>query len=188
MSSLFTYSAKLITLVTLVLCAITSPVQSQQEEDPFLKLTVALIYRSSMFVTWPKSAFESEDSPFVIGILGNDSLHNELMKSTEDRDINGHPIEVVSLSSMDELEGLHVLYVNGDNHSEFLEINPDERDDLPILTISDSSDFVHDGGILRIFFQENGKPKLEVNIDAAKRQRLKLSSQLLKNCVVIRDS
>ncbi|MFP6582127.1 MAG: YfiR family protein [Candidatus Hydrogenedentota bacterium] len=187
MTPISTYSGKLATLLALSLCAITPPVQSQQDVDPFIKLTVALIYRSSMFVTWPKNAFDSEESPFVIGVLGNDSLHDELLKSTEVRDINGHPINLISLDDMDNLSGVHVLCIDGDKLSDFLEFDPDERENLPILTVSDSSKFVHDGGILRIFLK-NSKPKLEINVDAAKRQRSKISSQLLKFCDVIRDN
>ena len=48
----------------------------------------------------------------------------------------------------------------------------------PVLTISDVDDFARHGGIAQMFV-ENGRMRFDLNLEAAKRSRLQLSSKLL---------
>ena len=48
-----------------------------------------------------------------------------------------------------------------------------------ILTVSDSVDFLQQGGMIR-FFNNEGKVKLEVNLESVKSANLVISSKLLR--------
>lgn len=181
------HNVKLMVLAAMVACSITPMAHAQKDKDPFVQVTVALIYQISTYVTWPDTSFESDDSPIVIGVLGNDALYEEMVKLTDGRSISGHSIEVESIEQLDDAKGMHILYVDQMYVAEFLEQDPASRESEAILTVSESSKFVRDGGVLRIFLNNN-KPKLAVNVDAAKRQRLKVSSKLLQLAEVIRDN
>ena len=56
----------------------------------------------------------------------------------------------------------------------------------PVLTISDLDDFTQLGGIVQLFV-ENGRMRFDLNLAAAKRGRLLLSSKLLVLAAHVRD-
>lgn len=178
--------ASALCLVTLFSVAAAPSAVAQSNDDRIMKVTVALIYRSSGFITWPETAFESEDSEFRIGVYGNEELADELKDATKGLEVKGHPISVIEIAEIDDIEDLHVLYVNSKTMDDFRSMTKEEMSKFPVLTISDDSEFMKDGGVLRIFVQNN-KPKLQLNVDAAQRQQLTISSQLLKLAEVVRD-
>jgi hypothetical protein len=57
---------------------------------------------------------------------------------------------------------------------------------LPILTISDARDFSHAGGIIELYV-EDGHMRFAINVDAAERTGLRISSRLLGLAKVVRD-
>jgi hypothetical protein len=62
----------------------------------------------------------------------------------------------------------------------------DETRAKPILTVSDDTDFTAEGGIVKLFEQQN-KLRLEINIDEAERSGLTFSSKLLSLASVVHD-
>ena len=57
---------------------------------------------------------------------------------------------------------------------------------LPVLTVGDGKGFSHAGGIIELFV-EGGKMRFAINMDAAERAGLHLSSRLLGLAKVVRD-
>ncbi|MCH8277972.1 MAG: YfiR family protein, partial [Proteobacteria bacterium] len=51
--------------------------------------------------------------------------------------------------------------------------------ELTVLAVSDSPSFTQDGGIIRLFGADK-KIGIEINIDAAERARLRISSKLAR--------
>ena len=58
--------------------------------------------------------------------------------------------------------------------------------DRPILTISDTDSFTKEGGVIRLY-QQASKLRIEINVDAAERAKLKISSKLLSLGRIVRD-
>ena len=56
-----------------------------------------------------------------------------------------------------------------------------------ILTISDIEGFAQSGGIINFVIEEN-KVRFEINIDAANRAGIKISSKVLKLAKIIKES
>jgi hypothetical protein len=48
-----------------------------------------------------------------------------------------------------------------------------------ILTVGESSDFAKQGGMIGFCMDDNNKVRFDINVDAASRARLKISSRLL---------
>jgi hypothetical protein len=57
---------------------------------------------------------------------------------------------------------------------------------LPVLTVSDGKGFSLAGGIIELYV-ERGRTRFAINIDAAERSALRLSSRLLGLAKVIRN-
>ncbi|MEP6918993.1 MAG: YfiR family protein, partial [Acidobacteriota bacterium] len=71
----------------------------------------------------------------------------------------------------------HVLYVSTFSAEQIKQLIASLHD-LPVLTISDTEGFAKAGGIAQFFFSR-GRLNFSVQVDAAKRARLQISSRLL---------
>ena len=58
--------------------------------------------------------------------------------------------------------------------------------DASVLTVGEIDRFAQQGGILRLQLEEN-MIRFEVNVDAAERARIKVSSKILKIGRIVRD-
>jgi len=54
------------------------------------------------------------------------------------------------------------------------------------MTVGEVEDFARDGGVINFVLREN-KVRFEINVSAAERAGLKISSKLLKLADIIRD-
>ena len=60
------------------------------------------------------------------------------------------------------------------------------RDPLPVLTVSDGKGFSLAGGIIELYV-EGGRMRFAINLDAADRSGLRLSSRLLGLAKIVRN-
>jgi hypothetical protein len=135
-----------------------------------------LLDRFARFVEWPASAFEASDSPFVLCVIGNDSITTYLRRLT-DRKIQGRPLTVRRLGT-DDFDSCHLLFIASSERyrlEEILEV----LGERPILTVGDTRGFAREGVMINLFI-ERGTVRFEVNQTAAQRRSLKLSSGLLR--------
>ncbi len=79
---------------------------------------------------------------------------------------------------MRALDSCHLLYVPLRSSIDSKDLLTQVRT-LPILTIGESADFLEDGGIVSLRVVE-GRVRFDVNIEAANRVGVRLSSQLLR--------
>ena len=140
------------------------------------------------FVDWPASAFPAEDSPLVVGVLGSDPFGGALDDMVKGEVVKQHRVVVRRFRRLREYKDskdVQVLYVSASEKSHLRNI-VDSLRDRSVLTTSDLGDFSSQGGIVR-FFIENKKVHFCINIDAAKRANLQISSKLLQLAEVVHD-
>jgi hypothetical protein len=147
------------------------------------------LYNFAVYVDWPATTFVSADSPFVIGVLGDDAFAGDLDKAINDKKAQGRKLVVRKLKWSRDLKDskdfkdCHLLYiaaaeaVHGD---EIIQM----RKGTPTLTIADFPDFARHGGIIN-FIIEDSKLHFEVNVDAAKQSDLNISSRVLKLAKIV---
>jgi YfiR/HmsC-like len=142
------------------------------------QLKAIFLYNFSQFVTWPANSFSSDQAPMVIGIVGTDPFGSYLEEAIADEKVNGHPLTIERYSSTEEIGACQILFINLPD--------PTKREQAisavagkNILTVSDATDFLVRGGMIR-FFTRQGKLKLEVNLETTKAANLEISSKLLR--------
>jgi hypothetical protein len=137
----------------------------------------AFIYNFAQFVDWPASAFESDNSPIVIGVLGENHFDSSLEQAIQGKSVKGRTLVIKYFPHLADLEPCHILFVSDSETSHLSEVF-DKVDDRPVLSIGDSPDFPWAGGTIR-FFSDNNKLRFEINTESAQKARLKISSKLL---------
>ena len=156
----------------------TAPPTEQEVEAAYL-------YNFGKFVTWPaesktgpQTGTQTQSKAMNICVLGRDPFGASLDRIVANETIDGRPLAVVRLSNTSSVGACSILYIGG---SEASHLNKDLSilNHLPILTVSDLPDFLDQGGTIQ-FVLEDRRVRFVVNLDAARKCGLVLSSQLLK--------
>ena len=158
------------------------PQRGGAEEAGLPEYTVkaAVLLNFVRFTEWPEDAFKSLEAPLVLGVLGRDSFGTELEQLMARQPVKNRRIEVRRLSSDQEMDPCHVLFVSASERRRYRDIIT-QVGGRPMLTVGETDDFSDAGGVLQLFLKrENNTVKFIVNLDAAKPARLKFSASLLK--------
>lgn len=162
--------------VTTLACA-ALPVQSQSRADEY-RVKAAFILHFAELAEWPLETTNASDSAFKICVMGNDPFHGALEESMEGKSMGAKPIRVHHPREFRDVLACHVLFV-AETESRRVSALLDEAKDAPVLTIGDSEDFVLQNGGMIGFCLENNKVRFDVNVVAANRAHIKISSRLL---------
>ncbi len=172
-------------MLSVVLTLALSPSAKAQRGAELNRLKAAFVFQFTNFVEWPDDAFEDDSSPFLIGIVGNDAVRDILAANVREKLVGGRKLIVRSFSSSSDLSSCQMIFVD-DSEARSTSDIVDRYMDTPILTISDSDSFTKVGGVIRLY-REASKLRIEINIDAAERADLKISSKLLSLSRVVHD-
>ena len=158
-----------------LLLAMTAEAQSARA--PEYEVKAAFLYNFTKFVEWPPQAFPQPSAPLRLCVLGQNPFGDSLAKIARGKSISGRPIVSTQLQSPAEVRSCHVLFLNQSDLGT-LRQDFDRLRDLPVLTVGESADFLPLGGMIR-FVLEQERVRFEINLEAAERHHLKLSSKLL---------
>ncbi|MCK5214330.1 MAG: YfiR family protein [Candidatus Omnitrophica bacterium] len=161
--------------------------------EEYRELKRQWVYNVARFVTWPARSFSLTDTPFIVGIIGE-----ELQKAEDlfkGKTIQGRKVEVKRFNSAYDVKFCHLLYISASQKNSVSSIIMNSKRLKPstgggtsrvltstssaILTISDMENFIQKGGMVQLVVKEN-KIRFQVNQTSAKKAGLKISSQLLK--------
>lgn len=141
------------------------------------QLKAVFLFNFTQFVDWPPAAFASANAPMVIGIWGKNPFGSYLEEAVSGENVNGHPLSVQYCKRAEDLKTCHILFINQEepNKENIIESVKGQS----TLTVSDDSDFLRQGGMIR-FFTRNNKIHLQINHELTKSAKLNVSSKLLK--------
>ena len=142
------------------------------------EVKAAMICNFAQFVEWPREAFESESSPLIVEVVGNNPFGNVLEQLAATKKVTGRSIVVKYADSPDKIETCHLMFIANNQEANLSSILDKTRDHA-VLTLGETDSFPWAGGIIR-FFTADGKVRFEVNVKAAEAAHLKISSKLLK--------
>lgn len=129
------------------------------------------------YVDWPAGRFSSEKAPIRIAVLGNDELAEELNKFIRTQKSSQRRFTVKKITEAKDARDAEMLFIGKSESKHTAEIIRG-LEGAPVLTFGETADFFDEGGIIHLFL-ENGYIRCEINLGAAERARLGLSSKLL---------
>jgi hypothetical protein len=142
------------------------------------EVKAAFLYNFAKFVDWPPAAFADQRSAMVIGVLGDDPFGVDLDRAVEDKTVNGRPLVVRRFKRLEDLTACHILFISASESGRLAHIL-DLLRKSSVLTVDESDQFVHLGGIINFTIREN-KVHFVINAEAAQQAGLKISSKLFK--------
>jgi YfiR/HmsC-like len=152
-------------------------------------IKAGFIYNFAKFVDWPSTSFSQPDAPIVIGVLGTDPFGNVLDRIVADKKIGSRGFVVRRYKwgkDLKDLRDCQILFVSASEKAHTDEIVEFVKW-LPILTIGETPGFAERGGVIRFTLEDN-RVRFEVNVDAAHKANLNISSRLLTLAKIIPQS
>jgi len=159
------------------------PLPSSSRDEYEVK--AAMLYNFAKFVDWPAAAL-APGAPFVIGIVGNDPFGIRFDASLRDKAVNGHPIVVRRFALADDMKGCQVLFLSAADPARARRVLQSFAR-APVLTVGEGEHFAAIGGVIG-FVMDDRRVRFEINLDAAHRAGLQISSKLLRLATVRRDA
>jgi len=148
------------------------------------QLKAVFLYNFAKFVEWPAQANGSKD-PLVMVVFGRDPFGPALEQVVWGKTINNRPLTVRRTVRTEELLPCHVLFVSAQERRRAPEVLK-VAEAAGVLTVSEMDDFLNLGGVIK-FGADRAKVRFEVNLEAARRSGLKISSRLLSLARVVRN-
>jgi|SRR5581483_2779301 len=170
---------RVVYIVATTLAASLMRAQSAQE----YALKAAVIYNITKFVEWPQDAFNGRLDPLHVCVLGENPFGDALVQAFSGKVHDGRSFTVRNLRDMNSAGGCQVLFVSASEQKRFRSIL-EEASSHSTLTIGDSDGFTAAGGIVNLKLEEQ-KIRLQINLAAAERGRIRISSRLLSLAEVV---
>jgi hypothetical protein len=147
------------------------------------QVKAAFLLNFARFVEWPASVLPA-GTPIVFAVLGEDPFGAELEQTLSGQSVAGRPLSIKRSRRLEELPRAHVLFVSASEDEKLARIL-DQLAETPVLVVGETPDFALRGGIIGLRL-EGGRVRFDVNIEAADRSGLRLSSQLLHLARIVR--
>lgn len=160
------------------LCAAIPPDRASAQRPSPDQVEAAYLYNFGKFVRWPDS--ESR-SPLTLCVAGRAALEDTLSQLAAGDNIGGRPLKVRVVERPDQGRDCSVLFVSAGERAR-LDAWLAATGNKAVLTVGDGQDFLARGGVIQ-FEMDGDHVRFAVNLNAARRNGLQLSSELLKVAV-----
>lgn len=138
------------------------------------EIKATYLYNFAKFIDW---AEEKTITPINLCVMGNEPLKNSLDKLAKDKFVKNRPLQVRGLNSYNEIKSCHIVFISepeSKKQAEVLKLISLEK----ILSVSDSSHFIDNGGQIQ-FFEEQDKLRFEINLASVNQAGLKIDARVL---------
>jgi hypothetical protein len=180
----FRLGLKALAFIGLLLLLGTPNVRADEAKASEYEFKAAFLYKFANFVGWPSNAVAGE-TPFVVGVLGEDPFGSALEKTMEGNTVQGRKLVIQRGKELSDLKECQIVFVSATEKKRLPQILETLKG-TSVLTVSEIDHFCQSGGMIN--FKKVGKNlRFEVNPDAAQRANLKISSQLLKLAIIAKE-
>jgi hypothetical protein len=175
----------LILLYTWTFITLNASAESDDLISGEFKIKAAYLYNFLKFTDWTDEVFPDTSGIIRITILGEDPF-GDAFDRLEGRTIKGKVLQITRISSIQDFDICHLLYICNSEMERLKEVI-DLLKDSGVLTVGESEEFTQHGGIIGFFVEEDAVHFI-INLTTAERSGIKFSSQLLQIARVVRDS
>jgi hypothetical protein len=163
------------------LTALDAPAQDRRVE---YAVKATFLYKFAGFVEWPPGAFAAAVDPLLICVAGNDRVTALIDDAVRDQSVDGHPIAVTHLRPGARPAQCHILYVAEAPRAAMAALL-DSVAGAPVLTVVDGTN-VAGSPVINFVLQDN-RVRFDIDLRAAQRNRLAISSKLLALAAAVRQ-
>lgn len=166
--------------LALTLTEIRSPVAAQGG-DLETNLKAAFLYNFTKYIDWQMGP---DDSDFVIGIVGSSEVGTVLREIARTSTVDGRKIKIRQIDRLDQIGGCHLLYISRMRRLRLGEVL--SKVGRGEIAVAEENGAARNGAGFN-FIVAGDKLKFEANIGALSSSGLKISSQLLRLAIIVKQ-
>jgi len=152
------------------------------DEEKALTVAAAYLYNFTKYVTWPAEAFEDQDAPIVIGVVGDERLADTLERMVRGKTVADRVLSIrrfAAGSGPDETwKECHVLFIGHVKQGKLLSVM-DQLRDADVLIVGKGEEFARSGGMIALVLTDESIV-FYINRAAIEGSRIKVSAKLLR--------
>jgi hypothetical protein len=152
--------------------------QAQQGKNYAIHANI--IYRFTKYVNWPE---DKKKGDFVIGIVGDSPLYEELSNFTANKTVGSQKIVVKRISTPASYNNCHILFVCEDESGSLKKIAALTAG-APVLLLSESEGLALKGSCINFIIIDEHL-KLEINKNNIGQRNLGIASELLSLGIIV---
>jgi hypothetical protein len=179
----FLLRCKIAAIVCLLLAASSTLAQQKPSE---YQVEAVYLYNFGRFVEWPAKSASKQTNLFTICVLGEDPFGRSLDAALAGETIGNQKVVAKRILNPQMTSDCRILFISSSEENQLNQVI-DALDKHDVLTVSDIPHFSRRRGMIQFVLEEN-RIRFEVNLTAAQRADLTLSSDLLKVAAVVRKS
>jgi len=176
--------AKVFTAVLLGLA--TASANGAQDPAP-REAAIKSVYllKFPQYVSWPDTAFESETSPLVIGVLKDGAVADATERLASRTTAKHRKIVVKRFNSVNEIESCHILFIPRSVDRRLQTEAIVRTRNSPVLLVGERGGFASAGGVLNFYLDPDTTVGFELNPEATAQRGLRIEAGLLRLAKVV---
>jgi len=174
-------TAKILIVVTVCTAFYAPTTNPQVEPSREYVYKAGFLCKFLLFTRWPEDVFADSNTEITIGVLGKNPF-GDAFEPVIGEEFNGRPLFVKFFGQDTPAETLrecHLLFIVPTQDRTDMRRTLTSLEGSHVLTVSDSEDFVEDGGMIG-FVQTRDRIGFEIHKSAASKAGVNFSSKLLR--------
>lgn len=139
-----------------------------------------IIYHFTKYIDWPAN---KKTGDFVIGIIGETPLYEELNTSIAGKTAGGQKIVIRQYPSSASSFNCHILFISNEESNRLKKIILATADD-PVLIVSEGAGLAEKGACINFKIVQE-RLKLEINKNSIEKRKLSIATELLQLGTVV---
>jgi YfiR/HmsC-like len=175
-------------LIGLLLLLLPAAPPSAQETLPAAieyQIKASFVYTVAKFVDWPADSFPAPGKPLTLGIVGDPAVSEAIASALRGKRVHDRDLVVKRLPDLGSLRSCQIVYISGDEKESLVAVL-EQVAAAGVLTVGEGVDFAPSGGILGLSLRDS-LVQFEVNLAAAQRAGLNISSKILRLGHVVKE-
>jgi hypothetical protein len=168
-------SVLLRSVLAVILLLVTGLSNAQDE-----KLQGIYMYSFTRYIQWPE---ELNQGDFVITIIGESPMVDELQNLADRKKVEGRDIKLVRVNSVEEVKKCHILFLPN-TQSELLLPVLSHISNWPTLVVTQQEGLGKKGSCINFIIRE-GSLAFELNMTALTKHQLQVFAELTRRAIII---
>jgi hypothetical protein len=140
------------------------------------RVEAAYLHKFLNYADWPPASFPQADSPYVIGVAGDDTVADELARIAAGRSVNNRGVIVKRMLPGEPVTELHMLFIGRAERARQAQWLRQVKG-RAILAVTAADGALDQGSIIN-FRTVDDRVRFEVSVDAADQAGIRLNSRL----------
>lgn len=171
-------------LATVLLLIVSGRIRGQTTSADEYEIRAAMLINLTKFIEWPAWKMDPAHPQLLICILGSDSIGPIAERYAQNQIVEGKPLHVRHISSVEAATSCNLLYV-GVREQRHVDPVIDKLANSGVATVSESSNTTTPNQVIGLPTL-NDQVHIDINLGAAERTGLRISSKLLHLATVSR--